>query len=80
VFGCTLNRGWFWKLLSSESKPERGLSGSRVGKGVEILVAAEAAWLGFGACASMTHPVKKLNTLVMVIQNRIPIFRNFIFT
>jgi len=25
----------------------------------------------------MTQPIRKLNTLVMVIQNRIPIFRSF---
>src|SRR5512133_2921758 len=34
--------------------------------------------LGFGACASITQPAKKLNMLVMVIQNRNPNFRSFI--
>jgi len=78
TLGCTLNKGWLWELLSS--KPEIELSGSRVGKGAAIIVEAELDWFGLGACASMTQPVKKLSTLVMVIQNRIPVFRSFIFT
>jgi hypothetical protein len=56
------------------------LSGARVGNGAATLEEEKLAWFGFGACASMTQPVKKLTTLVRVIQNRIPIFRSFILT
>jgi hypothetical protein len=54
--------------------------GSRVGSGVASVVGPEFDCVGLGAWASMIHPVKKLKTLVIVIQKRIPSFRNFILT
>jgi hypothetical protein len=67
-------------LSSSEPNVESELRDSSVGSGVATVVDPELDCVGFGEWASIIHPVKKLKTLVIVIQKRIPSFRNFIHT
>jgi hypothetical protein len=62
----------------SDRNSESGRNGSSVGSGVAEFDVDELGCAGFGAFASITQPIRKLKTLVSVIQNRIPSFKSFI--
>jgi hypothetical protein len=77
---CWLLKKNCWFCEFPLSPTESGGSGSSVGSGAATPADEVLAWLGFGAWASMIHPVIKLNMLAIVIQRRSPNLRIFIFT